>query len=83
MDDFNKNISAAKDMTSSATRFIVKQFIDMNASVLATSGAAGSIAAEPGKGCARRMLLRKRLTVSWPLSLSGHVEDCRHFHYRK
>ena len=42
MDDFNKNISAAKDVTSSATRFIVKQFIDMNASVLATGGAAGS-----------------------------------------
>jgi hypothetical protein len=42
MDDFNKNISAAKDVTSTATRFIVKQFIDMNAAVLATGGAAGS-----------------------------------------
>ena len=42
MNDFNKNISAAKDATSLATRFIVKQFIDMNASVLATGGAAGS-----------------------------------------
>jgi hypothetical protein len=42
MDDFNKNISAAKEATSTATRFIVKQFIDMNASVLATGGAAGS-----------------------------------------
>jgi hypothetical protein len=40
MDDFNKGISAAKGAT--ATRFIVKRFIDMNASLLATGGAAGS-----------------------------------------
>ena len=42
MDDFEKNIEGAKSLTSSATQFIAKRFVDMNASVIATSGAAGS-----------------------------------------
>lgn len=41
MDDFQKNIESAKGLTSTATKFITKQFIDMNAQVLATQGAAG------------------------------------------
>lgn len=42
MEDFQKNIESAKSITSSATQFIVKRFIDMNASLIATGGAAGS-----------------------------------------
>lgn len=42
MGDFQKNIESAKGLTSTATRFITKQFIDMNASMLATQGAAGA-----------------------------------------
>ncbi|MCK1684241.1 hypothetical protein IVA87_33865 [Bradyrhizobium sp. 147] len=41
MDGFQKNIESAKGLTSTATKFITKQFIDMNAQVLATQGAAG------------------------------------------
>src|SRR3954454_23731634 len=41
MDEFNKNVESAKGLTSTATKFITKQFIDMNAQVLATQGAAG------------------------------------------
>lgn len=41
MDGFQKNIESAKGLTSQATKFITKQFIDMNASMLATQGAAG------------------------------------------
>ncbi|WP_315833893.1 hypothetical protein [Bradyrhizobium prioriisuperbiae] len=44
MDDFNKGIQSAKSTTSEVTQFIAKKFVDMNASVLATSGAAGSAA---------------------------------------
>ncbi|WP_249144511.1 hypothetical protein [Bradyrhizobium lablabi] len=41
MDDFEKNIQSAKSLTSDATQFIVKKFIDMNATVIASGGAAG------------------------------------------
>jgi hypothetical protein len=41
MEQFNKNISSAKSVTSEATQFIAKRFVDMNASLLATQGAAG------------------------------------------
>ncbi|MET4721911.1 hypothetical protein ABIF63_006017 [Bradyrhizobium japonicum] len=42
MDGFQKNIESAKGLTSTATKYITKQFIDMNASVLATQGATGA-----------------------------------------
>ncbi|WP_271572526.1 hypothetical protein [Bradyrhizobium sp. CCBAU 11386] len=42
MDGFQKNIESAKGLTSTATKFIAKQFIDMNAQVLATQGATGA-----------------------------------------
>lgn len=42
MQEFEKNLQSARSATSEATQFIIKRFIDMNASVLATSGAAGS-----------------------------------------
>lgn len=42
MGDFQKNIESAKGLTSTATKYITKQFIDMNASVLATQGASGA-----------------------------------------
>lgn len=42
MDGFQKNIESAKGLTSTATKFITKQFIDMNASMLATQGASGA-----------------------------------------
>lgn len=42
MDGFQKNIESAKGLTSTATKYITKQFIDMNASVLATQGASGA-----------------------------------------
>ena len=41
MEDFEKNIQKAKSVTGEATQFIAKKFVDMNASVLATQGAAG------------------------------------------
>lgn len=60
MDGFQKNIESAKGLTSSATRFIAKQFIDMNASMLATQGAAGGAV----------LGLRSILGVLGPLSLA-------------
>ncbi|UEM17347.1 hypothetical protein J4G43_025795 [Bradyrhizobium barranii subsp. barranii] len=42
MDGFQKNIESAKGLTSTATKYITKQFIDMNAQVLATQGATGA-----------------------------------------
>jgi hypothetical protein len=42
MQEFQKNIETAKGHTLQVTQFIVKQFIDMNATILATGGAAGS-----------------------------------------
>jgi len=44
MAEFDKNVEKAKSSTAVATRFIAKQFIDMNASLLATQGAAGAAA---------------------------------------
>lgn len=43
MGEFDKNIEKAKTSTAGATKFIAKQFIDMNASLLATQGAAGGV----------------------------------------
>lgn len=42
MGEFDQNIEKARSVTATATRFITKQFIDMNASVLATQGATGA-----------------------------------------
>lgn len=42
MGEFDKNVEKARSVTATATRFITKQFIDMNASLLATQGAAGA-----------------------------------------
>jgi len=42
LDQFQDSVTKAKGVTSNVTKFITKQFIDMNASVLATQGAAGS-----------------------------------------
>lgn len=60
MDGFQKNIESAKGLTSTATKFITKQFIDMNASVLATQGAAGGAV----------LGFRSLLGVLGPLSLA-------------
>lgn len=60
MDGFQKNIESAKGLTSTATKFIAKQFIDMNASVLATQGAAGGAV----------LGFRSLLGVLGPLSLA-------------
>jgi hypothetical protein len=60
MDGFQKNIESAKGITSTATRFIAKQFIDMNAQVLATQGAAGGAV----------LGFRAMLGVLGPLSLA-------------
>lgn len=42
MTEFQKNVDSAKSLTSTATKAITKQFIDMNASVLATQGSTGA-----------------------------------------
>jgi hypothetical protein len=60
MDDFQKNIESAKSITSTATQFIAKRFVDMNASVIATGGAAGSAV----------LALRAVIGVLAPLSLA-------------
>jgi len=44
MADFEKNLESARSLTSTATQFIVKRFVDVNASALAAGGAAGSAA---------------------------------------
>lgn len=44
MAEFDKNVEKAKSSTATATRFITKQFVDMNAQLLATQGAAGAAA---------------------------------------
>lgn len=41
MEDFNQNVQKAKSVTGEATQFIAKKFVDMNASLIATQGAAG------------------------------------------
>lgn len=60
MEDFDKNILKAKSLTGEATQFIAKKFVDMNASVLATQGAAGGAA----------LGLRSMLGVLAPLALA-------------
>lgn len=42
MQEFEKNIESAKGHTLQVTQFITKQFIDMNATVIATQGATGA-----------------------------------------
>lgn len=41
MEGFDQNIQKAKSVTGEATQFIAKKFVDMNASLIATQGAAG------------------------------------------
>lgn len=41
MGEFDQNIQKAKSVTGEATQFIAKKFVDMNASLIATQGAAG------------------------------------------
>src|SRR5690349_1313032 len=60
MDDFQKNLESAKSLTSTATQFIVKKFIDVNASVIATGGAAGTAV----------LAFRSLLGVLGPLALA-------------
>src|SRR5689334_23161501 len=60
MGEFEKNLDSARSLTSTATQFIAKRFVDMNASVLATGGAAGSAA----------LALRSVMGVIGPLSVA-------------
>lgn len=60
MTEFDKSVEKAKSSTAAVTRFITKQFIDMNAQLLATQGAAGAAA----------LSFRSILGVVGPLSLA-------------
>lgn len=60
MEDFNQNIQKAKSVTGEATQFIAKKFVDMNASLIATQGAAGGAV----------LGLRSVLGVLGPLALA-------------
>lgn len=60
MGEFDKNIEKAKSSTAVVTKFITKQFVDMNAQLIATQGAAGAAV----------LGFRQILGVIGPLSLA-------------